>query len=217
MLESLPISPQPKAGFSRNPKGVNGSQQNADSFLSVFDAVAVRRNADGCSKGVAEEKGGGKAGCKKDCEASKDSSLSSQSEEGISEGEKPDKEVLDLEAGTSDEKPDKEVPDLEAGTSADTSLPIEEDPEDFQPAAPGLWIGLLSGDPVSDDTETSETPEEEISPLGTQKSSPDGNRQNPIMDKENDIQVVLPLERYGNGAIGISRRAKYIAGRKAER
>ena len=124
--------------------------------------MAVRHNADGCSKGVAEEKGGGKAGCKKDCEPSKDSSLSSQSEEGISEGDKPDKEVADLEAET----------------SADTSLAIPEDPEDLQPAAPGSWIGLLSGDQVSEDIETTETPEG-VSLLGAPKSSPGGNRQKP--------------------------------------
>ncbi|MCF8127261.1 MAG: flagellar hook-length control protein FliK [Deltaproteobacteria bacterium] len=175
MLESLPISPQPNAGFSRTPKGVNGSQQDADSFLSVFDEVAVRRNADGCSKGVAEEKGGGKANCKKDCEAPKDSNLSSQSEEGVSEGEKPDKETQDLEAET----------------SADTLLPILENPDDLQQATPGSWIGPLSGDPVSKDNETPETLEGEIIPLGTPKSSPGGNQQNPTMD--NEIQVVLPL------------------------
>jgi flagellar hook-length control protein FliK len=183
MLETLPISPSSNNGFPESPRGVRGSERDAGGFLSFFEAAAAaKRDSDGCSKPAIEEKNDGKAGCKEKSAPSKDSSLSVKSESGSLKEENADEEVANLEDGTE--------------TSVDKA---EEDPfplqDDLQPpASPGLLLGLSNDEPISENGSTSESREGEISLSGNPKRSSGGSPQNPVVEKENDIQVVAPLK-----------------------
>jgi flagellar hook-length control protein FliK len=176
MLQTIPISSQANTALSKNPKGIHESELGVGDFPSVFAAAsAVRRNTDGFLQGVSKGKNGEKVDSKEECESPKDQDLLVQSD--ASEAEKSDELLQDN--------------DEEAFTA--TPLLIEEDPQ--QAVAPISLTGPLTVEQAVKDIGVSESLKSEIKLFENPKIPFNVNTQNPIVGKENNINVKFPLSQ----------------------
>ena len=169
MLTSTPISPQPNAVVSKGCNGTFESGQGKSDFSSTFAAVAEqKRNMDD----VVDDTNAGQAGWNRNGKPSNDVNPKDQSGSDASEGEKPEEAAKDLEEETESVAP----------------LPVEDDSQ--QMAAKDFAMGIVVGQTVCSNVETSENPDNETDSSKLPEGSAGTNGQNPAIKR---AEETLPL------------------------